>query len=383
MPPLLITSDAYQRFDYGPTHPLQVKRLKLTVELIEAYGLLRGKKTRTLEARQASEEEVLTFHSWDYLQVLKEANSGRFQAEWGGYGLGPGDNPVFPGVLDWGLFCAGGALQAAEWVASGQGPVAFHIAGGMHHAHKSSASGFCYLNDPVLAIIHLLSRGLRVAYIDIDAHHGDGVQEAFYGTNRVLTLSFHQNGRTLFPSTGFVSEMGTGVGTGYSVNVPFFPWTDDQIFIWAFDQIVPSVLQAFQPEVIVTQLGVDTFYNDPLANLSLTSKGFCHAVRFFKGLDKPWVALGGGGYHPVNVARAWTLAWSIMRGRELGQESLPAPFQETLRGLGYDEKWLRDEEHREEEAKWQRANYEAKATVRAVQESIFPFFGLYTDCRWF
>ncbi len=383
MPPLLITSDVYQRFNYGPTHPLQVNRLKLTVELMEAYGLLGGKRTRTLETRRASEEEVLAFHTWDYLQVLKEANAGRFQGDWDGYGLGPGDNPVFPGVLDWGLFCAGGALQAAEWVASGRGPVAFHIAGGMHHAHKSSASGFCYINDPVLAVMHLLSRGLRVAYIDIDAHHGDGVQEAFYSTNRVLTLSFHQNGRTLFPSTGFVSEMGTGTGTGYSINVPFFPWTDDQIFIWTFDQIVPPLIQAFGPDVIVTQLGVDTFYNDPLANLSLTSKGFCHAVRFFKGMNIPWVALGGGGYHPVNVARAWTLAWSIMRDQELGQESLPTPFQETLRGLGYDEKWLRDEGHREDETRWQRANYEAKATVRAIQESLFPYFGLYTDCRWF
>jgi acetoin utilization protein AcuC len=383
MPPLLIYSDAYQRFNYGPTHPLQVNRLKLTMDLIEAFGLLRSKKTRTLETRPASEEEVLTFHSWDYLQVLKEANSGKFRADWGGYGLGPGDNPAFPGVLDWGLFCAGGALQAAEWVVSGQGSVAFHIAGGMHHAHRSSASGFCYINDPVLAVLSLLSLGHRVAYIDIDAHHGDGVQEAFYGTNKVLTLSFHQNGRTLFPSTGFVSEMGTGAGTGYSVNVPFFPWTDDQIFIWAFDQIAPPLLQAFQPDVIVTQLGVDTFYNDPLANLSLTSKGFCHAVRFFKGLKKPWVALGGGGYHPVNVARAWTLAWSIMLDQELGQESLPAPFQTTLGCLGYEEKWLRDEGHREEEAKWQRANYESKASVRAVQESIFPFFNMHTDCRWF
>jgi acetoin utilization protein AcuC len=383
MPPLLITSDAYQHFDYGPTHPLQVNRLKLTVELIEAFGLLQGEKTRVLETRPASEKEVLTFHSRDYLQVLTEANAGRFRADWGGYGLGPGDNPVFPGVLEWGLFCAGGALQAAEWVASGQGPVAFHIAGGMHHAHRSSASGFCYINDPVLAVLYLLSLGHRVAYIDIDAHHGDGVQEAFYGTNQVLTLSFHQNGRTLFPGTGFVEEVGTGTGTGYSVNMPFFPWTDDQIFVWAFDQIVPPLLQAFQPDVIVTQLGVDTFYNDPLANLSLTSRGFCHAVRFFRGIKKPWVALGGGGYHPVNVARAWTLAWSIIREQELGQEELPPPFQKTLRSLGYDEKWLRDEGHQEEDVKWQRANYEAKATVRAVQESIFPFFNIYTDSRWF
>ncbi|MBI5585450.1 MAG: acetoin utilization protein AcuC [Deltaproteobacteria bacterium] len=382
MPPLLIYTDEYQRFDYGPYHPLQVKRLQWTVTLMEAYGLLAKRKTRMVTTRQATEAEALTYHTWDYLQILKQINSGSKGEELASYGIGPGDNPAFPGVLDWGLFCAGGALQAGEWVVSGQGPVAFHLAGGMHHAHKSSAAGFCYLNDPVLVILYLRSLGKRVAYIDIDAHHGDGVQEAFYHSREVLTISFHQNGRTLFPSTGFVSEMGAGPGTGYSVNVPLHPWTDDAIFSWAFDQIVPSLLQVFRPDVIVTQLGVDTFYNDPLANLSLTSKSFCHAVRFFKGLKIPWVALGGGGYHLVNVARAWTLAWSIMLGRELGQEKLPPDFQELIRPLNFNEEWLRDEDYQEQEPNWQRANVEAKGVVRAIQEAIFPFFNIFGYGQW-
>ncbi|MCU0580240.1 MAG: acetoin utilization protein AcuC, partial [Desulfobacterota bacterium] len=156
----------------------------------------------------------------------------------------------------------------------------------------------------------------------------------------------------------------------------------DAVFSWAFDQIVPPLLQVFRPDVIVTQLGVDTFYNDPLANLSLTSKGFCHAVRFFKGLKIPWVALGGGGYHIVNVARAWTLAWSIMLGRELGQERLPDDFREVLRPLQYEDEWLRDEDFREEEPHWQRAHVEAKAVVRAVQDSIFPYFNIFGYGQW-
>jgi acetoin utilization protein AcuC len=382
MPPLLIYTDAYQRFDYGPHHPLQVKRLRLTHDLIQAYGLLDTRQARVLETRPATEAEALTYHTWDYLQVLKEINSGSGGGDRASYGIGPGDNPAFPGVLDWGQYCAGGALQAGEWVGSGRGAVAFHMAGGMHHAHKSCAAGFCYLNDPVLVILYLQSLGKRVAYIDIDAHHGDGVQEAFYHSREVLTVSFHQNGRTLFPSTGFVSEMGAGRGLGYSVNVPLHPWTDDAVFSWAFDQIVPPLLQVFRPDVIVTQLGVDTFYNDPLANLSLTSKGFCHAVRFFKGLKIPWVALGGGGYHIVNVARAWTLAWSIMLGRELGQERLPDDFREVLRPLQYEDEWLRDEDFREEEPHWQRAHVEAKAVVRAVQDSIFPYFNIFGYGQW-
>jgi len=324
---LLLYNEDYQRFDYGPSHPLQVGRLKLTMDLIRAYDLLSPKKVCQETTRMASVEEVLSFHTLDYLKILQEANSGQSSLDSWAYGLGPGDNPIFPGVLDWGRFCAGGAIQAGEWVVSGLGRIAFHMAGGMHHARKNMASGFCYINDAVLVILYLLSQGKKVAYIDIDAHHGDGVQEAFYHTDRVLTISFHQNGTTLFPGTGFVQEIGADEGVGYAVNVPLYPWTDDEIFIWAFMEVVPPILQAYAPDVIVTQLGVDTFYNDPLANLSLTTKGFCSAVKFFKELGLPWVALGGGGYHQVNVARAWTLAWSIMLDRELGQGRLPSPFQ--------------------------------------------------------
>jgi acetoin utilization protein AcuC len=369
---LLLYNEDYLKFDYGPYHPLQVGRLKLTLDLIQTYGLLSGEKSHQEETRQATQEETLTFHTPDYWEVLRQANQGHSDLDLSAYGLGPGDNPIFPGVLDWARFCGGGAIQAGEWVASGRGRIAFHIAGGMHHAHKNLASGFCYINDPVLVILYLLSLGKKVAYIDIDAHHGDGVQEAFYRTNRVLTVSFHQNGQTLFPSTGFVPEIGLGQGLGYSVNVPFYPWTDDEIFIWAFHEVVPPLIKTFDPEVIVTQLGVDSFYNDPLANLNLTSRGFCSAIRFFKDLGLPWVALGGGGYHQVNVARAWTLAWSIMLDQELKQQRLPKAVRETVRRLNYDEEWLRDEDIPEDPLKKERAFHEARRTVKALKETIFP-----------
>jgi acetoin utilization protein AcuC len=380
---LLLYSEDYLNFDYGPYHPLQVGRLKLTMDLIEAYGLLPPQKGYLEKTRPATKEEVLTFHTHDYWRILKEANSGHCDFDLTAYGLGPGDNPIFPGVLDWACLCAGGAIQAGEWVTSGPGRIAFHIAGGMHHAHKNSASGFCYINDPVLVILYLLSLGKKVAYIDIDAHHGDGVQEAFYGTNKVLTISTHQNGNTLFPSTGFVQEIGTGQGVGYAVNLPLYPWSDDEVFSWAFEEIVPPILEAFAPDVIVTQLGVDTFYNDPLANLSLTTKGFCRTVNYFKGLGLPWVALGGGGYNQVNVARAWTLAWSIIVGEELGQEKLPEPFMEAIQKLDYHEHWLRAEDFQEETAKRDRAYVDARRAVRAIKDTIYPLLNLYGGGQWF
>jgi acetoin utilization protein AcuC len=381
-PCLFLYNDAYRRYDYGPHHPLQIARLKLTMDLIRSYDLLPAGQVCQENTRMATMEEILSFHTHDYFKILQAANSGHCDLDLSAYGLGPGDNPIFPGVLDWGCYGGGGAIQAGEWVASGKGSIAFHMAGGMHHAHKNMASGFCYINDPVLVILYLLSQGKKVAYVDIDAHHGDGVQEAFYRTNKVLTISFHQNGTTLFPSTGFVQEIGLGEGVGYAVNVPFYPWTDDEVFTWAFLEIVPPILEAFNPDVIVTQLGVDSFYNDPLANLSLTTKGFCTAVRFFKGLKLPWVALGGGGYQVVNVARAWTLAWSIMLDREMGQEKLPEQFQETIRRLDHPDEWLRDEDFQEEPAKKERAFLDARRAVKALKGTVFPLFNIFGGGQW-
>jgi acetoin utilization protein AcuC len=180
-------------------------------------------------------------------------------------------------------------------------------------------------------------------YLDIDAHHGDGVQWAFYEDPRVLTVSFHQDGRTLFPGTGDVVETGKGAGLGYSVNVPMLPGTDDAIFWDGFCEIVPPLLDRYRPDVVVSQLGVDTFVDDPLASLELTTSGFCRVVSFLTEKAPAWLALGGGGYDISNVARAWTLAWSIMNGRDLADE-IPASF---LSGFGshLGNSRLRDKEH--------------------------------------
>jgi acetoin utilization protein AcuC len=337
-------TDQYFDYDYGAEHPLKIERLRLTYELCRVYGLFDLPDATLVESRPATESEILRFHTPDYLELLRAASEGRWEGVLA-HGLGPGDNPIFPGLWEWSCLHAGASLRAARLVLERKVQVAFNIAGGLHHAGAEQASGFCYINDPVLAIYAFLDQGLRVMYLDVDAHHGDGVQWAFYEDPRVLTISFHQDGRSLFPGTGSPREMGKGRGLGFAVNVPMLPGSDDAVFWEGFSAIVPRLLNAYQPDVIVAQLGVDAFLTDPLAALELTTNGFVKVVSFLSGCGVPWVALGGGGYNITNVARAWTLAWALMNGVEL-PERIPATAIELPTGEGTLEGNLRDPEHR-------------------------------------
>jgi acetoin utilization protein AcuC len=370
-----IYSDSYLDYDYGPTHPLKIIRLKLTYELIHAYGLLSLPSVQTIITKRAEEEDLATFHSREYLSMLRQANNGHLRGDAYAYGLGPGDNPVFPGLYDWSLLATGATLQAVDFVARGEGEIAFNIAGGLHHAMRSRASGFCYINDPVIGILRLLKMGKRVAYIDIDAHHGDGVQAAFYQTNQVLTISLHESGYSLFPGTGFEYEIGEGEGEGegegYSVNLPFHPYTDDEVYVWAFEEIVPPLIRAFQPDIVVTQLGVDSFHNDPLTNLHLTIHGYGKIIRRIKELAPRWVALGGGGYDVSNVSRAWTLAWAVMNGVELS-EQLPQIYMKEAEKFGIYEKELRGSIESYPRSDRKDTRVEAERVVSYLKKTVFP-----------
>ncbi len=364
-----IYTDRYADYDYGLAHPLRIVRLKLTYELIKAYGLLALPSTRFVETREATEEEVFLFHSRDYVDVLKRASQGSPVGEAFMYGLGPGDNPIFDGLWEWSLLATGASIQGARLVVEKEADIAFTVAGGLHHAFRDRASGFCYVNDPVITILWLLEQGKRVAYIDIDAHHGDGVQRAFYGTDRVMTISLHESGNFLFPGSGFEYEMGEGEGEGYSVNVPLYPLTDDETYLWAFEEVVPPLIGEFKPDVMVTQLGVDTFYSDPLTHLCLTTRGFTKVIEKLRDLSIPWVALGGGGYEVGNVARAWTLAWAIMNGVEL-EDEIPGPFEEIGRRLGLREDTLRDVLLSIPHGRRQEARMEAERVVNYLKRAI-------------
>jgi acetoin utilization protein AcuC len=217
--------------------------------------------------------------------------------------------------------------------------VAFNYSGGLHHAHPARASGFCIFNDVAVAIRRLIRRGVRVAYVDIDAHHGDGVQAAFSDTDQVLTVSLHQDGRTLFPGSGFVDETGRGAGEGYSVNVPLPPHTDDEIYLWAFRQVVPPLIRRFEPDVLVSQLGVDTHYRDPLTHLALTTEGHETLIQELAALAPArWLACGGGGYNLDVVPRSWTLAFGVM-----SEQSFPDALPDSYR-TRYGGRRLRDRE---------------------------------------
>jgi len=366
-----IYTDAYSDYDYGPAHPLKIVRLKLTYELMQAYGLLALPSVENIVTRRAEEDDLARFHSREYLNILKQANNGHLRGDAYAYGLGPGDNPVFPGLYNWSLLGTGATLQAVDFVAKGEGEIAFNIAGGLHHAMRSRASGFCYINDPVIGILKLLGQGKRVAYIDIDAHHGDGVQRAFYQTNRVLTISLHESGYSLFPGTGFEFEIGEGEGEGYSVNLPFLPYTDDEVYFWAFEEIVPTLIHAFQPDIVVSQLGVDTFYNDPLTDLHLTIHGYEKIIRRIRHLAPRWVALGGGGYDISNVARAWTLAWAVMNGIELNDE-LPESYAEKTAELGIHEKKLRGGASSYPPSQRKDIRTEAERVVSYLMKTVLP-----------
>jgi len=351
---------------FGPT------RLEYTYELLMFYRAFESPESMLVAPEDAKVAYLLSFHTDEYVAAVRSLSNGEKKYNPASFNFSDyGDNPVYPGMYELSTMVVGASLRSAELVAAGDVEVAFNCAGGQHHAAPDHASGFCIFNDAVIAINHLLSKGYRVAYVDIDAHHADGVQNAFYSSDRVITISFHESGRYLFPGTGEVSEIGTGAGEGYSVNIPLAPFTDDEVYLWAFDQIVPGLVEKFEPDILVTQLGTDSHYLDRMTQLSLTTDGYSGLVSRMKRMAPKWVALGGGGYEASVVIRSWTLAYGIMIGRDWSDE-IPVDYQE-LYGL----KRLRDsEEPRIDGQLRERARRFAEASVEGVKRLVYPHHGL-------
>jgi acetoin utilization protein AcuC len=372
----LIHSDAWARFDYGPEHPLRMERLGLTWRLMEALGLTRLPGVPVLEPEPADAAELARFHHQEYLGALQAADSGQEPPRGSAFGLGRGDNPVFPGMWEAARLCAAGSLLAADLVAAGRAERVFHFAGGLHHAFPDRASGFCYVNDPVLAILRLRTHGLRVAYVDIDAHHGDGVQAAFYADPNVLTISTHERGERLFPGTGFVREAGQGEGVGFSVNLPLEAYTDAAVYLPAFEAIVPPLLERFRPDVVVAQLGIDGHRTDPLTHLALDIQGFVRAVRRIVELSPRLLALGGGGYDLRNVARGWAAAWAVMNAVDLPPELPEAFVRAEAARYGFTSRGLWDESVAIPEEIARAVRDYVDRQVDALQKVVFPVHGL-------
>ncbi|MCA1831949.1 MAG: acetoin utilization protein AcuC [Actinomycetota bacterium] len=309
-------------YDFGPQHPLKPVRVELTVELSRSLGLLSHPGLERRSARDATREELRLVHSAVYIEAVERISQEAHDPFTSyGWGIGSGDNPAFRGMHEASAHIAGGSIVAAEMLRSGDVEHAFHPAGGLHHAMADSASGFCIYNDPAIAIQWLLDGGVeRVAYVDVDVHHGDGVQAAFYNDPRVLTISLHESGAYLFPGTGFPNELGGGDAEGTSVNVALPPSTDHDSYRGAFDAVVPPLVEAFRPAVLVTQLGCDTHVTDPLAHLALETRTYRYLAESLHALahsttQGKWLATGGGGYQIFSVVpRAWTLYFAEMLG---------------------------------------------------------------------
>ncbi len=314
--------DALTHYDFGPGHPLAPVRVALTVALAGELGVLSWPAVTEITPSPATDAELAMVHDDGYIAAVRQA--GRSLAPDVRFGLGTADNPVFEGMHEASALVAGATLAAARAVWSGSAVHAASIAGGLHHAMRRAASGFCVYNDPAIAITWLLAAGAeRVAYVDTDVHHGDGVQAAFYADPRVLTISLHEHPATLFPGTGLPGETGEGAGAGYAVNVALPAGTADAGWLRAFDAVVPPLLRAFKPAVLVSQHGCDSHRLDPLAHLELSVDGQRAAQVVLHDLahelcDGRWLVTGGGGYALVQVVpRTWTHLLAIAAGAPL------------------------------------------------------------------
>jgi acetoin utilization protein AcuC len=355
----LVYGDELMKHHLSDSHPLQPIRVKLTMDLIRSTGLI--EHCHLLLPRRATIKELELVHSPDYVDLVRKlsdpaqrARVSRERIEAAGFGSA--DNPISDELHEGAALVAGASLVAANAIDSGTALHAFSPAGGLHHAHRERASGFCTYDDPAIVCRWLKDRGHRVAYIDVDVHHGDGVEGIFYSDPNVLTISLHESGRYLFPGTGFPEDCGVGPGRGTAVNLPFEPFTWDEPWLEGFDKVVPAVLRRFKPTVLVTQDGCDSHYLDPLAHLAATTRIWPHVGKIFHELahelcEGRWLALGGGGYAIYGVVpRAWTLFFaemverpdlaadindpsSLIPGAE-AQERVWAALRKDLRRLG-------------------------------------------------
>jgi acetoin utilization protein AcuC len=324
----LVWSDELARYRFRPGHPLDPRRLELTVSLIQAMGLAGGPDRPIVPPRDGTEAEILSVHTPEYVDAVRRVSVDPSAPVDPRFGLGTEDVPIVSGMHAMARAVVGSALTAAELVGSGRAKRALALAGGLHHAHAGAASGFCVYNDLAVAIRWLQrEHGLRVLYIDYDAHHGDGVQSIFYEDPDVLTVSIHESGLYLFPASGFIDEVGDGEGHGYAANIPLEAQTEDESFLHSFDAVVPELAAAFRPDVIVVQTGCDAHALDPLTHLRCTTGLFEQLIlRIGRIADEHCqgriVATGGGGYaiHEV-VPRAWALTWAALCG-----ESAPDPI---------------------------------------------------------
>ncbi len=329
----VVFEDDLFRYNFGPGHPLAPVRVDLTMRLAKDLGIFELPNVDIIAAPTASDDELQLVHSAAYINAVRAASDGAYPADLA-HGLGTPDNPTFRGMHQASAHVVGASMEAARCVWSGSSTHAVNISGGLHHAMADYASGFCVYNDPAIAIAWMLEQGAeRIAYVDVDVHHGDGVQQTFYENPKVLTVSLHESPGTLFPGTGYAAESGGPAAAGYSANVALPPGTTDAGWLRAFHAVVPPLLREFRPQVLFSQHGCDSHALDPLAHLMLSVDGQRATLLAVHDLaheicDGRWVATGGGGYAVIDVVpRTWAHLLAVIGGSPLPPETaVPASW---------------------------------------------------------
>ena len=321
--PVVVFGDRSVQYDFGAGHPLTPRRFGAGIHLLRAVGA-----ERFVAPEEASTEQLHLVHDPRYISTVRLLSEYPEAAPMAGFAAW-GDEPPFYGMHEAAAVVAGGSLGAMDMVLSGDAPHAFHPGGGLHHAMPARASGFCIYNDVALAIRRARDAGHRVMYVDLDVHHGDGVEAIFWNDPGVMTVSFHETGRSLFPGTGFIDDCGGPDARGSAVNVPLEPGTSDASWLSAVELLVPELAAAFHPDVLVTQHGSDAHAFDPLAHMRLTTAAMSAAARLLDRVahehtDGRWLATGGGGYDVYRVVpRVWALVWLAQAHRDVPPETPP------------------------------------------------------------
>jgi acetoin utilization protein AcuC len=360
---------------YPVSSPFNTSRAGEVRKILDSMGLLEGEGKELIGPKAAGREVLEKFHSREYLDTMLRAEAGEFDNEMLFMGLGTGDNPIFEGMYEYGALATGATVLGAEKILAGEAAIAFNPSGGLHHAHPGRASGFCYINDVVLGCMTLAEKGKKVLYLDVDVHHGDGTQEAFYDRKDVMTVSMHQNGRTLFPGTGFVEEWGMGEGKGYSINVPLPPGTYDEIYLKAFGEAVLPLIKVFGPDVFVMEIGADALAGDPLAGLMLTNNVYVEIIEKLHTFGVPILATGGGGYNIKNTVRAWALAWTALCGDAPGREESAGMGGVMLESTDW-QGGLRDKALEPTKGQRDAVDSVVEEVIAKIKKKIFPMHGI-------
>lgn len=367
-----IYSEVLAGFDYGDDHPFKPMRARNTMELCGRYGLLDQPDLLMVSPEPAADEKALVFHDPKYIEILKRASRGEYDLEMLECGIGTSDCPALSGIFEMAMLALGATLTGVDLLVNGSADRAFNLVGGFHHAQRDHAEGFCYVSDVGSAIAHLIAIGKRIAFVDIDAHHCNGIQKAFYDDDRVLKISLHESGKTLYPWGGDETEIGDGPGRGFNVNLPLLEKSDDSVYVDAFERVVPPLLQAYKPEIVIAEIGADTLVSDPLTHLRLTSGGYRDVVKCLCGLSPKLLCLGGGGYDVFRTSKAWTLAWAEMRELEPVDQ-----FAGLVGGMMYgaDMDSLHDRPVYTTGPAKEAAMAEADRVVNYIHQNVFPILG--------